>query len=100
MIFPYENFAKTINALRDKYDRMDKISKALNWCEIYDISMGEQVVDILTYIFNDKDEWISYWVYERDFGRDWYEGCTKEKNGSNIDLSTMKKLYDFLVSNM
>lgn len=100
MIFPYEKFAAIINILRDKYDKMGEISKVLNWCGMYDISMGDQVVDVLTYIFNDEGNWISYWMFERDFGRDWHDGCVTNSDGTDIDLSTVQKLYDFLVQNM
>ena len=96
----YEEFEKIIETLRDKYERLDKISEALNWCEVYDISMGDQVADLLSYIFDDKDDWISYWMFERDFGRDWYVGCVKDGDGVDIDLSTVRNLYDFLIENM
>lgn len=99
-ILPYEEFEHTINALRDNIDQLDKVAEVLDCANIFNLSASDQVTDLLTYIFDDKDEWISYWVYERDFGRNWYEGCAQEKDGSNIDLSTTKRLYDFLVSNL
>jgi hypothetical protein len=96
----YEEFEKYINILKSKYAQMDKIGEVLQWDDVYELGMGEQVVELLSYIFNDTDDWISYWVYEKTFGKEWKEGCATEADGTDIDLSTTKKLYDFLVSNM
>lgn len=93
-------FKRTIDALRDNHDRIDKIAETLGWCEAFGLSMSDEIVKLLSYIFKDQDKWIEYWVYERDFGRDWYDGCAHEADGTNIDLSTVRKLYDFLIKNM
>ena len=49
--------------------------------------------------FNDKDEWIAYFIYELDYGKEWEKGCCKNEDGSDIDISTVEKLYDFLIKN-
>lgn len=99
-ILTFENFERTINTLRDNIDRLNKIAEALNYANIFELSPSGQVIDLLAYIFDDKNGCINYWVYERNFGRDWYEGCVRDTDGSNINLSTTRKLYDFLVENM
>lgn len=97
---PYEEFERIINELRLNHDRLDKIAEALNWAEAFDLSVCDEVVRLLQYIFKDEDGWLEYWVYERDFGRDWYEGCATESDGTDVNLSTTRKLYDFLIKNM
>jgi hypothetical protein len=96
----YMDFKRTIDALCDNYDKLDKIAETLGWIEAFDLSMSGETTKLLTHIFKDKGGWIDYWVYERNFGRDWYNGCAHEADGANIDLSTTKQLYDFLVKNM
>ena len=59
------------------------------------ISHEDIVVKLLENMFDDKDV-ISWWLYEKDYGRKesfkmW------DEFGDEIDLSTAGKLYDYLV---
>ena len=49
-------------------------------------------------MFNDKGT-ISWWLYECNYGRDFSLGDL-EVNGVEIDLSTVEKLYDYLVQDI
>ena len=40
---------------------------------------------------------ISYFIYELEFGQEWEPGMIIDKSGNDIDLSTVEKLYDYLV---
>lgn len=61
----------------------------------------DTVVSLLETMFNDNEnQWISYWMYEQDYGRNWTKGCATEADGSEIDLSTPQKLYMHLVREM
>lgn len=62
------------------------------------ISHETIVLKLLENMFNDTD-WISYWIYELDYGRKYEDGCITE-NDNIIDISTPEKLYDCLVENM
>lgn len=61
-----------------------------------------RMIDYLLYLledeFNDRENgWIGYWIYELDFGKNWYPGCiTNEKD---IKLQTKEDLYNFLIDN-
>lgn len=62
---------------------------------------ADTVVSLLETMFDDKEEhWISYWMFEQDFGRSWKQGIATEADGSNIDLSSAEKLYAYLLKNM
>lgn len=62
------------------------------------ISHESIVVRLLERMFNDKDL-ISWWIYERNYGRE--EGTVVwEEDGKEIDLSTAEKLYDYLKKNI
>ena len=51
---------------------------------------------LLRHIFNDKSDWIAYWVWELDFGdRDELTAVTE--NGKEIPLKTTKDLYTMLI---
>ena len=55
------------------------------------------VVDLLELLTNDKDNWISWWCWEIDYGREYTEGSVTYK-GEIVDLSTKQKLYALLES--
>ena len=55
------------------------------------------VVRLLEVIFNDKGEWIQYFLYELNWGEKYKDGCITDTDGSFIRLSTIDELYDFLL---
>lgn len=62
-----------------------------------------KMVELLEAIMIDaKCQWISYFIYELDFGKNYVDGCVsyKKDNGGSIDISTPEKLYDFLIKNI
>ena len=85
------NFTDEMNDLFDKY-KMDG--------NIYPPMCTETVIDLLEFIFNDKNQWISYWIFELDFGKDYEDGYVKDEHGEVIPLKTTEDLYDLLVRNM
>lgn len=60
------------------------------------ISHENIVVKLLENMFEDKDNTISWWLYENDYGRKFKVGSFSV-NGVDIDLTTPEKLYDYLV---
>ena len=62
----------------------------------------DDVVFLLDKIFKQGtyESWISYFVFELEFGERYEDGCATEADGTNIDLSSAEKLYDLLVKEM
>lgn len=85
------NFTDEMNDLFDKY-KMDG--------NIFPPLCTETVIDLLEFIFNDKNQWIRYWVLELDFGKYYEYGDIKYDDGEVIQLKTVEDLYDLLVRNM
>lgn len=103
-------FVKIINRLKDTNDFVeetnDKARKLQDAIEsdFYNtmslsISHESIVVELLENMFNDRD-YISWWLYDLGYGRDYKDGCIQDADGKIIDLSTAEKLYDFLVENV
>ena len=63
------------------------------------VSHESIVVQLLENMFDDKD-YISWWMYELDYGRKYKEYCIQDADGKSIDISTTEKLYDFLINEM
>lgn len=65
------------------------------------IVTNRQIIDeLLEECMIDNGEWISYWVYELNYGREWSEGCVQDKNGNDIPLGTAEQLYEFLLAEL
>ena len=58
----------------------------------------ESLFTLLKTLFEDNDEWISWWIYEKDFGSK-KEMKAYYKNDKEIKLDTPEQLYDFLIKN-
>lgn len=56
------------------------------------------VIDLLHTFMGekDKDEWISYFCFELDFGKKWKEGTIFDENHNEIVLQTTEDLYELL----
>ena len=68
---------------------------------IYSTGLEDIVVELLETLFEDKEsQWISYWVWEENYGKTYKEGDAVEDDGTIIPLETAEELYDFLVKNM
>lgn len=64
-------------------------------CRSLFITHEDLLVTLLESIFN--TDMISYWIYELDYGTLYEDGCVQEQDGTNIDISTAEKLYDYLM---
>lgn len=105
-----KKFVEIIGRLRDYNDLQDKIqdlfrdnidNREHDFMNAGSICIGHEsvVVELLKDMFNVKDDLISWWLYECNYGRDFSLGDL-EDNGVEIDLSTPEKLYDYLIKNM
>ena len=105
-----ERFVEIIERLRNYDDLQKKIqelfkdnidNQEMDFMNAGSICIGHEsvVVELLKDMFNVKDDLISWWLYECNYGRDFSLGDL-EDNGVEIDLSTPEKLYDYLIKNM
>ena len=97
-----ETFVNTMNKLRDldrKMDAVDKAFKALDsgFCSFYVTGIFDTTFDLLKEAMNDKDNWIEYFVYERDWLRDFKLGDV-EVNGEPVKIYSWGDVYDFIVT--
>ena len=57
-----------------------------------------KVIELLEYIMDDTNHWISYFIYDLDFGNKHEIGNTFwNDNGEPIPLGTPEELYNFLM---
>ena len=102
----FVDIIEKLKQVNDFVDETNKKARELNDAIISDfyntsslsISHETIVVKLLENMFNDKGT-ISWWLYECNYGRDFSLGDI-EVNGVEIDLSTVEKLYDYLVQDI
>lgn len=101
MLISKELFVETIQFIKDRQvgqenlhaSMKEEFGDALFWpyCKY-----ETQLVKVLENIFNDKDGWISWYIYEANFGQTF--DCAYESDGiTKITLKTPEDLYNFLI---
>ena len=102
-----EQFVETINRLKETDDLKNKINSMIREstdCALTDFTEAgsllicheDIVVKLLENMFNDTDT-ISWWLYDRDYGRKFKIGDIYYNDGYKPDLTTAERLYDYLI---
>ena len=97
-----EIFVRTMERLTTLDKKMDTADKALkdldsNFCGLYIPEVFDLAIDLLTEAMNDKHEWIKYFVYERDWLRDFKLGDI-EVESEPVKIYTWADVYDFIAN--
>lgn len=104
-----EQLAENLIWLQSRKEREDRADKALDELSV-DFHGGistafteweSKFVDLLQVAMNDEgnDSWISYWIYECDFGRKHeIADSVRDADGKHIPLRTIDDLYNLLTN--
>ena len=104
--FDKKTFVETIAQIKEQIKHDSKCSKAFMVVMPNDFISGydnhrlqNQLLKILQIAFDDlhKESWIEYFIWELDFGKKYKHGCASNADGSNINLSSAGKLWEFLI---
>ena len=98
----FETFKKYMDIIYHDYTIQERIYEAsersIELLEVF--SSLSAVTDLLSYIFCDEeDDWIGYYCWELDMGRDYKPGMITDKDGKDIPLGTVYDLYELLMDN-
>lgn len=99
-----KEFCKIIDNLKRNDEFIDDLGEVFRKYrreeQIYSTGLEDTIVSLLEIIFKDKEaQWISYWVWELNYGETYNEGDVTEEDGTNIPLRSAEDLYDFLIKN-
>lgn len=102
-----EQFKKIISAIKEQNEIDQEVSKSLEkLCDSWVMFQCKNkvyplVTILLKEVFNDRGDWINYWMWDCDFGKKYGRGkgelCAREKSGKYIDIKTIEKLYKYLI---
>lgn len=99
-----ELFTYIVNKMDELYQEQEIFNNVLKTldsdfggCLIHNktISLLEEVLKKLV---NDKYDYIGYYLWELNFGKDYKDGVITEANGDIIKLSNPEELYDLIMS--
>jgi len=103
MLINKAEFVEIINNIKEQDKKDDEFSRAVGIiCDGRPVMFGVNnkitisLFSLLKKIFDDKDDWISWWIYERV--NDKYKAYYINKK--EIKLNTAEDLYNFLIKNM
>ena len=98
-----ELFVNTINKMEELYEEQElfsnvlkKIDNDFGGCLIHNKTIT-LLEDLLNKFVNDKYDYISYYLWELDFGKEYKDGVITEADGSIIKLSNPEELYDLIM---
>lgn len=99
MKLTYEEFADFLGRYIESEKKFNNFAQAVEeyFTDTYIMAPkdSELVLDILRTVMNDDEDWISYWMYELDCGREW-KPYMVTKDGEDIPLRTMEDLWNLL----
>ena len=92
-----ENFSELINAVKNHSEYIWNLYKdyGIDFVNSPVMEIENEITKDLKAQFDDKCDWISYWMWELNFGENWKPGTVTE-NGNDIPLKTIDDLWNLL----
>lgn len=92
-----ENFSELINAVKNHSDYIYNLYKdyGIDFVNSPVMEIENEITKYLKAQFDDKCDWIGYWMWELNFGENWKPGTVTE-NGNDIPLKTIDDLWNLL----
>lgn len=93
----YYTFAKYMDIARQDTEYMEKVSDITKSDFLFEnIQSPGAILDLLAAIFQDKDDWIGYYVYGLNWGKDYSPERVQMETGECVTLSTYEDLFNLL----
>lgn len=98
-----DSFVKLMKFIENQWNLEDsasnELSKAYGYCEFYpSTKWSEQILSFLEETTNDSDGFIEKFIYELNFGNDYFDGACVDKEGNEVNLSDAGELYEALLN--
>ena len=98
-----DSFVKLMKFIENQWNLEDsasnELSKAYGYCEFYpSTKWSEQILSFLEEATNDSDGFIEKFIYELNFGNDYFDGACIDKEGNEVNLSDAGELYEALLN--
>ena len=82
-----------LRAAMDFYEGLARLGIQLDY-----VPLENTYVKNLQRLVNDKNEWISYYIYERDWGKEEGDCVFEQETGEPIPFKTLEDLWNLIHS--
>ena len=98
-----EKFTEMLNFMKKKERYIQQLIELIQKNNLefsyspYD-EYNSNIIDLLASLFENEDrakDWISYWVYDLNYGDKYFDGCVSH-GSTDIRLKTADDLYNYL----
>ena len=101
MRISYKLFKEAIEFIDKREQQYDRLNKIIRSIEPDSYILGDTgysilVQKLLVEATNDEYDYISYFMWDLDFGRKWQPGTITEADGTDIPLKTIDDLWHLL----
>lgn len=88
------NLIKEANELDHTLTKVFKVEGTVH----YSNHLTMIIIELLSEIFEDNKGWIHFYIYELDFGKNYYAGCQccRDSEGNCLPLKSIHDLYILL----
>ena len=109
MLISYSTFCNILTHFKDEDEFADKFRTLLYQYDkrefidpdsFHDFNMHSLMLDVLEEIFQDKNHWIAYYIYELDYGNAYKPGMINYDDGRDVPLRTPQDLWNLLMENL
>lgn len=92
-----ENFSALLDAVKNHSNYICNLYRdyGIDFINSPVMEIESEITKYLKAQFNDSDDWISYWMWELDFGKKWRPGAVTF-NGIDVPLGTVDDLWNLL----
>lgn len=92
----FESYIKKIKEFRDAADKFSEALVGLSDDRRISINGWQEdlMIKLLEKLMEDKDQWISWWIYEKDWGTK--KHLAYKLDGKVIPTKTIKDLYNII----
>jgi hypothetical protein len=93
-------FKECMRSHKEFYDTIDNLINVLGLNDHIEIGdeLANNFITLLEDYFQDTSEWIYYWIYELNYGKDYRPGMITI-DGGDYRLETEEDLYNLLMEN-
>lgn len=94
-----ELFVKALKNLESMTAKYEKVVEALDIDGVFTFGMDtiDIVIELLSALVGDTEEWVSWWVWDTNFGKSEDLITVIERCGKKVEIKTAEDLFDFLV---
>lgn len=98
-----DSFVKLMKFIENQWNledsASDELTKTYGYCDFYpSTKWSEQILSFLEETTNDSYGLIEKFIYELNFGNDYFDGVCVDKEGNEINLSNAGELYEALLN--